>query len=58
MREELVEPGPRWEAALRYLGLPTSTRACASDLAEIVLAVVDTREQLVARLDGGQRPPA
>jgi hypothetical protein len=58
VREELIEPGPRWEAALRYLGLPTTTRTSTSDLAEIVLAVVEKLEQLEVRLVAGQPPPA
>ena len=58
MREELIEPGPRWEAALHYLGLPATARTSTSDLTEIVLAVVEKLEQLEARLDAGQPPPA
>jgi hypothetical protein len=53
MRYELVEPGPRWEAAIRYLGLETGHGAGAAlpDLAEILLAVVEKLQQVEARLD-------
>jgi hypothetical protein len=56
MREELVEPGPRWEAALRYLGLPTTTQASPAALPDVVLAIVERLEQIEARLDAQNRP--
>jgi hypothetical protein len=56
MREELVEPGPRWVAALRYLGLPPTTQASPAALPEIVLAIVERLEQVEAKLDAQNRP--
>jgi hypothetical protein len=56
MREELVEPGPRWVAALRYLGLPTTTQASPAALPDIVLALVERLEQVEAKLDTQYRP--
>jgi hypothetical protein len=53
MRYELVEPGPRWEAAIRYLGMETGRGASSAlpDLAEILLAVVEKLQQVEAKLD-------
>ena len=50
MRSDLVEPGPHWEAALRYLGLAESTPTGSADLPDIVLAIVDKLQQLEARI--------
>jgi hypothetical protein len=50
MRQELVEPGPRWEAALRYLGLPASTPVSAASLGDIVLALAERVEHLESQL--------
>ena len=57
MRSELVEPGPRWQAALRYLGLPESTGAGTADLPDIVLAIVDRLQRLEAQLKSERRSP-
>ncbi len=51
MRSELVEPGPHWQAALRYLGLPKSTGAGTADLPDIVLAIVDKLQRLETQLE-------
>ena len=59
MRQELIEPGPRWEAALRYLGLPASTPVSAASLADIVLALAEKLERLESRAaaEEGSGPP-
>ncbi len=57
MRNELTEPGPHWEAALRYLGLPESTSAGTAALPEIVLAIVDKLQQLETELDALRGSP-
>ncbi len=57
MRSELVEPGPHWQAALRYLGLPESTGAGTADLPDIVLAIVDRLQRLEAQLESERRSP-
>ncbi len=58
MREELVEPGPRWAAALHYLGLPSTTRATPAELTDVVLAIIEKLEQLEARLAKDNHPRA
>lgn len=50
MRQELVEPGPRWEAALRYLGLPATTAISAASLADVLLAAVERLQHVEAQL--------
>jgi hypothetical protein len=55
MRQELVEPGPRWEAALEYLGLPSTTAVRGASLADVVLAAVERLQQVEARLDAQER---
>jgi hypothetical protein len=55
MRQELVEPGPRWEAALQYLGLPATTSVSAASLADIVLAVVERLQHVEAQLATQER---
>ena len=55
MRSELFDPGPRWEAARRYLGLPETASHLA--LEEIVLAMVEKLQQIEARLDAESGGP-
>jgi hypothetical protein len=59
MRYELVEPGPRWEAALRYLGMLSSEQerlTSLPDLAEILLTVIEKIEAMESRLNTLQPP--